>query len=60
MNDETSTAILAYAALLGLDRDDIDPLLIQETSRLLDALRLAAASDLGETPLPTAFTSKQA
>jgi hypothetical protein len=61
MNEHTRDAILAYAELLGLQRDDADdPALIEETGALLDALRLAAERDLGETPLPTTFTHHEA
>lgn len=61
MNEEMRDAMLAHAELLGLDRDEVDdPVLIQETCALLDALRLAAERDLGETPLPTTPTHHQA
>jgi hypothetical protein len=61
MNKEARDAILAYAELLGLDRAEVDDLaLIEETCALLDALRFAAERDLGETPLPTAFSHHEA
>lgn len=60
MNDDARDAILAYGALLGLNRDELDdPALIEETAALIAALRLAAERDLGETPLPIAFRPEQ-
>lgn len=61
MNEDARDAILAHAELLGLDREQVDdPVLIEETRALLDALRFAAERDLGETPLPATPPHSQA
>ena len=56
MNDDARNALFAYGTLLGLDREELsDPVLIEEATALLDAIRLASKRDLGETRLPLMF-----
>jgi hypothetical protein len=56
MNDDACNALFAYGMLLGLAREELsDPVLIQEATALLDAIRLASRRDLGETLLPLVF-----